>query len=51
MTRRELLAFLLGCFTVLAVQRWIALETASYRHDLRLSYIEGFLAQATGGGR
>jgi hypothetical protein len=51
MTKRDVLAFLLGAFTVLAVNRWIALETASYKHEMHINYIEGFLERATGGGR
>ncbi len=51
MTKREVLAFLLGAFCVLAAQRWYALEAASYKHELHIAYIEGFLQQATGGGR
>lgn len=47
MHRRDVLMFLLGAFAALAVQRWIALETATYTNHLRLSYIEGFLEQAT----
>ena len=45
------LAFLLGVLCTVGVERWIALERTSYMHELRISYIEGFLSQATGGRR
>ncbi len=49
-TKHLLLAFLVGAFCVVAGYRWYELERSAYLSEMRLSYIEGFLEQATGGG-
>jgi hypothetical protein len=51
MTKRDVAAFLLGVFATIAVSRWYALEAASYKHEMHINYIEGFLEQASGGSR
>ncbi len=51
MASKIVLAFLLGVLCTLGVQRWVALERAAYTSDMRLSYIEGYLQQVSGGGR
>jgi hypothetical protein len=49
MTKRDIAAFLLGVFAVLAVERYIAIEYQLSQYNLHIAAIEGFLEQATRG--
>lgn len=49
--KQMVLAFLLGVLVTIGGYRWYQIERSAYITDLRLSYIEGFLEQASRGAR
>ena len=49
-TKGNVAAFLLGVLFVLGVQRWLYLEASVANLERHVSFIEGFLEQATSGG-